>query len=252
MAVSKAQTIEQELQAILSSATKDDDGEILRTVTAVTWESVRDNNQTIAQIVDEARPVGKAGSVSFVESTSYAEECARFQLLLVSKMPFEGQTKTENRKAIPAGTDWLMADVRTKAAVKSFQSEIIDQVAQLKWMTQTGGKAKDFPFIKSVNYFFLKLRREILPAATLELYGMTDTTPNERVTANRAIVNVAAKLSFKLLDGVKIYPKNFQDATSARDDLNKIIARAQVLLGNITESMNVATATNGEATGTEG
>lgn len=249
----KTQTLDAEYKALVANALRDDDGEIIATPTDLTWEQVVDNKQTIDQIMAEAAPVGRAGSTAVAEYTSYANECGKFMLLLVSKMPLtQGQTKTSTRNAIPAGsTDWNRSDVMTKAAVNKFFGEIVDQMAVAKWQMATGGKAKDFPFIKSVVAFFEKHRREVLSQELCDLYGIAKGTPHQRVVANLANVENAAKRAHKLLEGVEHYPADFEVARKATEQLDKIITQCELLKAGIVRKINSLTSSEA-ATGTDG
>lgn len=253
MATPKTLTLDEELKALLASATRNEKNEIIATPFALTYDEVVNNDQTIAAIVASAKPFGEVGANAEVDKVSAARECAQKLMLLVSKFDYAGKalgTGANPTPAVPAGTDWLRRDVKTKAAVESFYGEILPLVSVMKWQLATGNPVSEFPFRKSVEYFFGILRRQVLPTEMLKAYNLASDSPSGRVTANRAELGTAAKNAFKSLDGVKLYPKTFDGLREALDALAKITAQCETLAKNAKEAYEAAMAQPQAPTGT--
>ncbi len=240
MSARKTQTLEQELQDILAAAMRNEKGEILADPFDMTYEEVVNNDQDIVAIVNAARPYAEVGAVAEVEKESAAREVAKQLLLLVSKFDYEGKAASATSPAIPAGTDWLRKNRKTRDAVDSFYGEIIPLVPVTKWMVATGNPASEFPFRKSVEYHFGNLRRQVLPTDVLKAYGLASDSPNQRVQANLADLNVALTRIVKMLDGVKIFPKEFDRAKTASVQIDSAIQKLQSLQKAMNESFRTA------------
>src|SRR5260370_18353616 len=138
----KVMSLDDELKALQNGALKGKDNQYLPAPYALSYDEVVNNDESIAQIIESAKPIGLAGSSASYETESAARLAAEKLFLIVSKFHFDGKaagTGIHPTPAIPAGTDWLRKGDRTKKAVGEFFSEIISPTALLKWQIAKGG-----------------------------------------------------------------------------------------------------------------
>jgi hypothetical protein len=248
MTIKKTMTLDEEIAALLATANKDDEGGMIAADYDLTLEVVLSDKRDLSTIIADAKPFGYAGSISTVETEDAARKAAELLFILVSKHDYEGKKSKDGKVTVPAGTDWQRKGERTIKAVNEFWEGIIEPVSFVRWTINTGQTARsNFPFVKSVEYHFGNLRRRLLPTEVLKAHGLSNDSPNNRVTANRADLNVAVKNAYKALDGVQVYPKSFADKRAALDMIDKIKAECDRLIKNVNDD------TLGLApTGTEG